>query len=168
MKSEEALSKLLPAYEGYYTVKKEDVTTPFAAEAEFRCHTENYLLVKAAKIADIDSNEFIYFSTQQCLDSFLLGELSSLAWKAGLDKVKPYNGHRNSDVTLIVLADVFSGELKKTARKLHMSKNYKFGLYGWSNFKLCALDLSTGNVVNNFQGRDIKKLFNKTGLLSCK
>ena len=27
MKSEEALSKLLPAYEGYYTVKKEDVTT---------------------------------------------------------------------------------------------------------------------------------------------
>lgn len=166
MTSDEALEKLLSAYEGYYTIKKENVTIPFTAEAEFHCHTENYMLVKAAKIADIDSNEYIYFSIQPQLNSSQLSELSLKAWNAGLEKVKPYNGHRNSDVTLIVIADRFDENLKKTARKLHMSKNYNFGLYGWSNFRLAAIDLSDGNSVSNFQGRDIKKLFSKTGLSS--
>ena len=56
MTASEALDKLLPAYSGYYTIKKENVTSPFNAEAEFTCHTENYVLVKAAKIAEISKN----------------------------------------------------------------------------------------------------------------
>lgn len=168
MTASEALDKLLPAYSGYYTIKKDNVTSPFNAEAEFTCHTENYVLVKAAKIADIDSNEFVYFSTQQSLDSFLLSELSNIAWKAGLERIKPYYGHRNSDVTLIVITESGSGDLKKAARKLHMSKDYKFGIYGWSNFKLCVLDLSVRKAFSNYHGSDIKKILYKLGLSSCK
>lgn len=164
----EALDKLLPSYERYYNIKRDDTVVPFAAEADFHSHTENYILVKAAKMADIDSNEYIYFSTQKEVDAFLLNELSALAWNKGLEKVKPYNGHKNSDISLIVLAENFAGDLKTAARKIKKSKNYNFGLYGWSNFKLCALDLSSGKSVSNFQGRDIKKLLFQTGLASCK
>lgn len=162
----EALEKLLPAFTNYYTVKKEGVTSPFAAEVEFRSHSEKYMLVKSAKIGEIDSNEFVYFSTQENLDSFLLSELSNIAWKAGLERVEPYYGHRNSDVTLIVITENSSGDLKKASKKIRMSKNYKFGFYGYSNFKLCVLDLSLGKTYSNYQGSDIKKIFYKLGLSS--
>lgn len=168
MTAQEALDKLLPAYSGYYTIKTEDVTPPFTAEAEFKSHTEKFMLVKAAKIADIDSNEFVYFSTQQNLDSFLLSELSSLAWNAGLEKIEPYYGHRNSDVTLIVIAENAGPDIKKAARKLRKSKDYKFGMYGWSNFRLCVLDLNSQKTFSNYQGSDIKKIFYKLGLSSFK
>ena len=59
MNSSEALEKLLPAFEKFYTVKRQGVVCPFDAEAEFCLHTEKYVLVKAAKIAEIDSNEFV-------------------------------------------------------------------------------------------------------------
>ena len=168
MSPQEALDKLLPAYEGYYDVNRDNVPSPFSAEAIFHSHTENYILVKAAKIAEIDSNEYIYFVLEENIDSFLLGELSSIAWNKGLEQIKPYSGHRNSDVTLVVISSHFNGDLKKAARKLKMSKNYMLGLYGWSNFKLCALNLETGKTVSNFHGRDISRLFVKLGLSSEK
>lgn len=166
MSAQAALEKILPAYESYYTVIRNDVEKPFAAQAEFRSHSEKFVLVKSAKIADIDSNEFVYFSTLEKADIFILRKLASLAWESGLKKVQPYNGHRNSDVTLIVVAESFSEEVYKLARKIKFSKNYMLGLYGWSNFKFAAVDLSAGKAVSNFQGRDIKKIFSKTGLLS--
>ena len=44
MDRREALEKVLKAYEGYYNVKREQPEPPFAAEAEFRLHDENYFL----------------------------------------------------------------------------------------------------------------------------
>ena len=49
-----ALDQILPAFQQYYTIKKEDVTPPFCAEAEFRSHNEQYFLVRSAHIADIE------------------------------------------------------------------------------------------------------------------
>ena len=97
MNSSEALEKLLPAFEKFYTVKRQDVVCPFDAEAEFCLHTEKYVLVKAAKIADIDSNEFVYFSSQKKLDFSLLKESLNLSWdviknlaKSGTNKLKEW------------------------------------------------------------------------------
>ena len=57
------LEQLLKSFNGYYTVKRDGVAAPFVAEAEFHSHTEQYLLVKAAHVADIDSNEYIFFAS---------------------------------------------------------------------------------------------------------
>ena len=46
--------------------------------------------------------------------------------------------------------------------------DYKFGIYGWSNFKLCILDLSVRKAFSNYHGSDIKKILYKLGLSSCK
>lgn len=168
MKASEALEKVLPSYQSYYDIKREGVLSPFVCEAEFRSHSEKYVLVKSAKIADIDSNEFIYFLTKESLDVQLLNQISLIAWENGLKKVSPYYGHMNSDITLIIIAENCSEDLKKAVKKLRMSKNYKFGLYGWSNFKICVLDLNAGKAFSNYVGRDIKKIFYKLGLSSCK
>ena len=162
-----AIKKLLPAFEQYYTIKNEDVTPPFCAEAEFRSHNEQYFLVRSAHIADIDSNEFVYFSTLSELDNSKLEELVNAAWQAGLAKVHPHEGHRNSDVSLIILADKISDESKIKIKKTKLYKSYKFSLHGWSHFKLAVCDLGTTGkdgapeVFSNRQGKDFAKLIKK-------
>ena len=162
-----AMKQILPAFEQYYTIKKEDITPPFCAEAEFRSHNEQYFLVRSAHIADIDSNEFVYFSTLPELNNSKLDELVAAAWQAGLAKVHPHEGHRNSDVTLIILADKISDETKLKIKKTKLYKSYKFSFHGWSHFKLAAANLSssgkdgTPEVFSNRQGKDFAKLIKK-------
>ena len=67
MTAPEAINQLLPSYEGYYDIVRENVLPPFAAEAKFISHQEQYFLVHSAKLSDIDSQEHIYFSTKTSL-----------------------------------------------------------------------------------------------------
>ncbi len=155
------LQKLLCSYQRYYDINTENPAAPFCAEAVFKSHNEQYVLVKAAKIADIDSNEYVFFAQEDGLSSDRLKELTESAWNTGLGRIKPYYGHRNSDVTLIVIAGHVEAEVMKAVKKIRFSKSYKFSLYGWSSFRLVVHEVSSGLTASNWQGRDLKKLFNK-------
>lgn len=171
-------TKLLQSFERYYTINKENPIKPFSAEADFISHSERYVLVKSAKIAEIDSNEFVYFYVQDEIDLNFVKELSSIAWKNGLEKVHPSSGHRNSDITLIIAVDKINLDnsdgqmndskyyalLKKSIKKIKFSKNYMLGLYGFSNFKLAIYENKSKKTFSNFYGRDYSKLFDKIGL----
>lgn len=157
MNSNGAFEKILHSFEQYYDISKE-VDAPFVAEAIFKSHNEQYFLVKAAKTADIDSNEFVFFYINNEINAEKLSELSNLAWERGLSRVSPYYGHRNSDVTLIILSDKIEEESFKKIKKLNLYKSYKFGLYGWSSFRALAYETSTGRAATNRRGSDLKKL----------
>ena len=161
MDSFNALKKLLPAFSQYYTLKETDITPPFSAEAEFRSHNEQYFLVRAAHIADIISNEFVYFAALDDLDSGKLQELAGAAWQAGLAKVHPHEGHRNSDVTLIILTSHIKPETKNQIKKIKFYKSYKFSLHGWSHFKLAVAELDSQEIYFNRFGKDYRKLLEK-------
>lgn len=165
MDSKDAFQKILKSYERYYNVSVENVDAPFAAEAVFKSHNEQYMLVKAAKIADIDSNEFVFFYiTDRPFDhaqgdiSAVISEVAQAAWARGLERITPYYGHRNTDITLILLSERFSEESFKLVKKLKFYKSYKFGLFGWSAFRALAYETSTGRAVTNRRGSDLKKL----------
>ena len=132
---------------------------PFNALAEFHSHNEQFFLVKAAKVADIDSNEYIYFSLQDELTAETAASLDKLAWETGTSKVTPTSAHRNTDVSLIILADKITEEAKKTIKKLKHYKSYKFSFWGWSNYSLIAFDMSDKSFAYNRRGKDLKKLF---------
>ena len=156
----DAINQILPAFEQYYTVKK-DALSPFCAEAEFRSHNEQYFLVRSAHIADIDSNEFVYFAECDQLTPEYLDKLVNTAWNTGLSKVQPHEGHRNSDVSLLVFATSFTSETEKIIKKTKLYKSYKFSFHGWSNFKLAVYRLSDMAVFSNRLGKDYKKLIIK-------
>lgn len=158
MKLQEALEKLLPSFQRYYNIKKEDVEAPFVAEAVFQSHNEQYFLIKSARISEANSNEFIYFYTADTLTAEELGKLDTCAWERGISHVEPNYYHRNTDVALIVIVEKMDEEAKKLVRKLKHSKSYKCGLQGYSNYRLIALELSTGCVTYNRQGQSLKKL----------
>ena len=157
----QALEKLLPAFRQYYTINKDAPVQPFLAEAEFRSHNEQYFLVRSAHIADIDSNEFVYFAGVPVLDDGILMQLVSKAWATGLEKVHPHEGHRNSDITLIILADKIAEETQITIKKTKLYKSYKFSFWGWSNFKLAAAELLNQGIYSNRLGKDYRKLLEK-------
>ena len=158
---DQALEQILHSFERYYTIKKENVTKPFAAEAQFASHNEQYFLVKIAKIADIDSNEYVFFGKTDLLTMEKFIQYDKAAWQAGLSRIHPYSGHRNSDVTLVIVADKISDEVKAAVPKTRHYKSYKFSFWGWSNFKLVTMEFSSGQLFSNRFGRDLKKLFSK-------
>lgn len=158
---EEALEKILHSFEKYYSIKKENVTPPFVVEADFISHNEQYFLVKAAKIANIDSNEYVYFALTSSLTMENFLQYDNTAWTTGLSHVKPYSGHRNSDVTLIIIADSIDEQVKSIIKKTKHSKSYKFSFWGWSNYKLVSMELNTNQLFSNRLGKDLKKLFSK-------
>lgn len=158
MSKEEILERLLKSYKRYYDILTEDIPSPFAAIALFASHSEQYFLLKAAKVADIDSNEKVYFALLGEVNGDKLTELSEQAWNLGLADVTPNYGHRNSDVTLYVIADRTDESVAKAAKKLNYSKSYKHGIYGWSTFKLVTLDISSMCAAYNRQGRSLKSI----------
>lgn len=158
MEMSDYLEKLLPFFERYYTIKKDSSNPNYAAYADFNSHNEQYFLVKSAKIADIDSNEFVYFSLIQELNISNFSVIDNQTWQNGLSRVKPYYGHRNSDVTLIIISNHIDNDCKKQIKKTKHYKSYKFSLLGWSNYKLVAVEISSKSVFTNKSGKDLKKL----------
>ena len=158
MNFQPSLQKIIQSFERYYTIKTENVSSPFVAEAEFHSHTEQYFLVREAKLADIDSNEYVFFAEVPLLTQEKVLELDFRAWEEGLSRIKPYLGHRNSDVTLIIVADKIEEKVFKQIKKIKHTKSYYLSFWGWSNYRLMAYEVSSGKAVTNRLGSDLKKL----------
>lgn len=158
--NEESLNKLLQSFEHYYDVKRTGVEDPFCAEAVFHAHSEQYFLVKDARLGEVDSNEYVFFCNAPELNLEFLAELSLKAWEAGLSRVSVGSGHRNSDISLIILSDKIEETIYKSIKKIKYYKSYKMGFLGYSHFKLIAAELSTGRLCYNRFGADYKKTLN--------
>ena len=158
MTSKEALEKLLPSFVRYYNIKTEDVTEPFSAEAEFYTHDESYFLFKEAKMNESESREFIFFSALDHLDMDTLKKQDETAWNTGMSRVVITPIHHSTDVTLIILADTIDKDASKLIRKLKHHKSYCFNFKGFSRYRLIALELSTGKIIHNHLGSELKKL----------
>ena len=152
------LDSFLKSYSAYYTLETENPLAPFAATGAFSIHNEQFMLVKVAKFADINSNEYVYFYSGETVDEEKLNELKETAWNDGISKVVPDTTHRNTDVTLYILCDSIPDEVKKAVKKSRYYKSYAFGFKGWSNFRLVAIECNSGSAVYNGQAKQLKEL----------
>lgn len=158
MTADEVLAALIPLFKRYYNVNTDSVEAPFVAEAVFESHNEQYYLVKAAKVADVNMNEHVFFAKCDRLDRDNFNELDTLAWERGLSRVNPGYDHRSTDITLIIAADRIEDGIKKLIRKTRHYKSYRFGFWGWSNYRLVAIECSSGKAIYNYHGKSLKKL----------
>lgn len=157
MTPQEAVERLLPSYTRYYDVIAEP-PFPFAAAAEFHSHGESYLLIKSAKLWEMDSNEFVYIAAEDQFPAEKISERIEAAWALSMPKIQPSENHRNSDVTVIFLTPSLDKDSRRFLRRTVRSHGYKHGLQGWSNLRLGAIELSTGRITCNRHGKDLKKL----------
>ncbi|MCR5474247.1 MAG: hypothetical protein K6F28_03480 [Lachnospiraceae bacterium] len=158
MTEDQALSALLPLFANYYNINTDNVEEPFVAEAVFASHNEQYYLIKAAKVADINTSEYVYFARCDRLGEEDLIRYDKAAWERGVSHAKPGYDHRNTDVTLIIVAGKIDEGIGKKIRKMRHYKSWKFGFFGWSNYRLVAIGCSEGVAYFNHQGRSLRKL----------
>lgn len=156
MTAQEMLDKLLKAYSVYYDVNRKHPAPPFAAEAAFRSHTEQYFLVRRARLSEAESNEYVYFALEESLTVPLLRALDGAAWNAGTARVTPHKDHRNSDVTLLILASRVEPDAAALIPKLKHYQSYLFGFRGWSHFRLAAVEADTGKIFCNRQAKTLR------------
>ena len=158
MTRQAALEQLLRAFYRYYSVNTQTPAPPFAAEAVVSSHGEQYFLFKSAKLSEVDNNEYVFFALEEELTTERVTELYELAWREGTGRMKIGSGHRNSDVTVIILADRMSDEVCVQIAQVNRRIQYRFGFWGWSDLKLIAFEVSTGTYACNRRGRDLSKL----------
>lgn len=164
MTAREALPALLKSFVRYYDIKEEGVQPPFAAEAEFHSHEEQFFLIKQAKLSEAESKEFVFFAVSEHLTLDEAKMLDEAAWQTGISRVVPHDGHRSSDVVLVILADQVDKEAAAFLKKLKRYESYRHTLHGWSHYRVIVRDMSTGKVVFNRMGRTLKNVLNKINL----
>lgn len=146
------LEKILQVFAGYYDINQDTPLVPFDAEAEFRMHGEEFLLIRSAKITEMDSREFVFFAARESLSAQEFEALQEKAWETGLARAEVGAHHRNSDVILVILTWKVDEEAVRQIRKSRHYKSYRFGLQGWSESRTAVVELSTG-----------KRYFSRTG-----
>ena len=159
MTVEEALQRILKSYKRYYNIKTEDAAAPFAAEAVFHTHDEQFFLVKAARLAEADAHEYVFFATADNIGLSDAESLDEAAWSEGMSRVVPHANHRSTDIVLILLAEHISEDAADYIKKIKRYKSYRHTLQGWSNYSVVAMETSTGDFFCNRRGRNLKKLF---------
>lgn len=159
MTVDETLQTLLKSYKRYYNIKTDDVADPFTAEAAFHTHDEQYFLVKAATLAEADSNEYVFFATAEEIGLSEAQSLDESAWAEGLSRVVPHANHHSTDIVLIILAEHISEDAASFIKKIKRYKSYRHTLQGWSNYSVVAMETSTGDFFCNRRGKNLKKLF---------
>ena len=161
MTAKEMLDKLLKAYEVYYNVETRHPAAPFIAEAAFRSHEEQYFLIRSARISEAESNEFVYFALEERLTAPLLKALDGAAWNAGRARISPHRDHRNSDVTLLILASRVEAEAFALVPKMKHYQSYHFGFQGWSHYRLAVIEAESGRLACNRQGKTLQKFLKR-------
>ena len=154
----EVLEQLLGAYSGYYNIKRESSIDAFCAEAEFHLHDEQYFLIRSAKLSESETREIIFFAVTDFLDAAKAQQLATLAWEEGLSRITPGPNHRCTDVSLVILAREVAPDAAPVISKTKWVKSYRFGLQGYSHFRMVAFDLSKRFTVRNKMGDTLEKV----------
>ncbi len=161
MSREEILNKIIKSYQAYYDLNLVTPEAPFVAEASFHSHDDAFFLVHSAVIGESESNEYVFFASEETLDLNKLAKLDTIAWGKGTSRVKPHEHHRNTDVTMIIVADRVLGDAQKKIKSLKHYKSYRFYLQGFSHYRLLVVDISKSAVITNRMGKKVSKNIQK-------
>lgn len=155
----EAFENILRSYERYYDIKRENPMPPFAAEASFETHSEGFMLIRAAKLAEFDAREYVFFAVPPRVDTTLAEELADKVWEETLRRAIPQEGHKSTDGVLVILTDELDKGAAAHLRRERRFQSYRHGIYGSSTLRIVARDLSKEETVTNRHGRDLARLF---------
>ena len=157
---QEQLNKLLDAYSHQYDIDRNVEVEGFVypATATYYLRDENYLISKQHVLSAVEQHEYLYFYLTDHLTAEDLQSQIDLSKRAGLGKVKPHKDHMFSNVGLIVLANTISPEARKLIQKTRFRKNYRLSLWGWTEYQLAAMEVSTNCFYANPAGAGARKI----------
>ena len=159
------LEILKDSYSAYYSIHDDPnelgTELPLAFRADYASRDERYWLTKSVKMWGNEKNEYAYIFAADSFTPELAGQCIEWAWQDGIPRVKPHSEHQCTNVKVIFIADAVNEETAAVVRKKSLTKNYKFGLHGYSNLLSGIMDLGTEKTVTNREGHELVPYFKK-------
>lgn len=155
---EEVLSRLLVAHEANYDVYRDYAFggRTFPGYAEFRSYGEQYVLVKRAKLWEVNAFEYIFFSIVEHFDKATYDEFVRWMTNEALDKVQLVPNHMSSYLSMVVIADEVDDDVRRAIRHERFHKSFKLGFAGYADLRIAVIDMAAEDVYVNNMGQDMK------------
>lgn len=152
------LKKLLVAHEVWFDVQRDYKLAgrTFPGFAEFHSTGERYVLVKRAKLWEVATHEYLFFDVVDELDGDGLARAVELMTTEALKLVEPMPNHMFSNISLVVIAGSLGQGVEKAVRKVRFRKNFKWGLWGWSDLRVAVVDMARGRILTNAAGKALR------------
>lgn len=160
-RAEVILKRLLAAHEAWFDVQRdyELAGRTFRGFAEFHSFGEQYVLSKRAKLWEVATHEYMLFDIVDELDANTLDALVEFMKTEAIKLVKPMPNHMSSNISLVVVANSLGLGVGKKIRGIRFRKNFRWGLWGWSDLRVAVVDLSSGTcgqVISNAAGKTLR------------
>ena len=119
----EAIDKLCESYSVYFDVERfEENEDLLAATCFLYVHSEKYVLVKAAKLWEADSNEYVYIFNVPHLTKDVFTKCRDYAHKDGMSRIEPKPGHMCSYITALFICDTCDPDAVRALKRTRIYK----------------------------------------------
>jgi len=155
--SEQVIQGLKKSYTSYYDIEEIDDGTALKALCAYHSRNSQYVLVKKAELWAAEEHEYLYLWDAGVLDGPAVDEIFQRTLADGEPRVKPHAQHMCTCLTAVVLYESAQPDALEQLKKLKKRREFKLSLHGWMEFRIAAVDLSTGEVTVNRAGKALKK-----------
>ena len=112
---------------------------------------------KKAELWAAETHESLYLYSLPRLDFTSLVELQARTLEDGMPRIRPHSQHMCTYLSAVVLCDQADPDALAQLQKLKKHRDFKLSLHGWMEFRIAAVDLSTGDIATNRSGKDLGK-----------
>ena len=159
---EEALKKLLRAYQSSYNIEAADPSMdPLVNVCHFYQHTSKYVMSRKAELWSADTTEHVYIFSVPNLTAEIYKSCEKLAYEQGMELIDPKPGHMCTYITAVFLCDSYTDEALKLLKKCKLFKSFHFSLRGWMDFHSVAINLPKEEILHNRIGHSTAKILKK-------
>ena len=156
------LARLSEAYTAYFDVEPVQDGSPLKALCAYHSRGSQYVLIKKAELWAAGTHEYLYLYSLPRLDFTSLVELQARTLEDGMPRIRPHSQHMCTYLSAVVLCDQADPDALAQLQKLKKHRDFKLSLHGWMEFRIAAVDCSTGEFTVNRSGKlilkDLKRL----------
>lgn len=155
--SERVLQGLKKAYAAYFDIEEIHDGTALKARCDYHMRDSQYVLVKKAELWAAENHEYLYLWDAGELNPAAVEEIFQRTLADGEPRVKPHSQHMYTYLTAVALYDSAQPDALTQLKKLKKRREFKLSLHGWMEFRIAAVDLSTGEITVNRAGKALAK-----------
>lgn len=151
------LARLSEAYTAYFDVEPVQDGSPLKALCAYHSRGSQYVLIKKAELWAAETHEYLYLYSLPRLDFTSLWSFRPARWRTGCHAPAPIPS------ICAPICRPWSCVIRPTPdalaqlQKLKKHRDFKLSLHGWMEFRIAAVDLSTGDIATNRSGKDLGK-----------
>lgn len=151
------LSRLIDAHRQYFDIVEpfDYAGQSFEARGEFRTAGSRYVLVKRAKLWEVNSRELLFFKAYDSFDTQELRQVISFMQEEAVGMVNPGPNHMFTNLTWLAVCSKATDEAVRELSRARFRKNFAWGFRGWSDMRLAMVDLAHERIVTNRAAKDM-------------